>query len=331
MGIWKGWFETVPCRAALAAPFPALCPRILGPRFTNYGLRMFWGELMVIWKRWFETVPFRATLNTPFSALCPRILRTRFGAAAPPEYCGKRPPEQWELWEGKSLKPYHFNRTLGAQRASSQYCQSNASKQRALWEQNRLEPYPCNRTLGSTEVYKLRFASLRYQFTIELCICIMAIIRTLHAEEHQYRTGNFIQKELPICICICKRKTILFEIILRQIPNAFTSVTVMAHNSWQFLIGITSCNCILVKTKQETVAEPWNCKCNPYPKGPDLEQKTISLENFILAWKFLYWPSELPTKKQGLRGWLAQTFQSHLKIPDEILIFSIFGPFLKGH
>ena len=32
----------------LATPFPALCPRILGTRFTNYGLRMFWGELMVI-------------------------------------------------------------------------------------------------------------------------------------------------------------------------------------------------------------------------------------------------------------------------------------------
>ena len=28
--------------------FPALCPKILGTRFTNYGLRMFWGELMVI-------------------------------------------------------------------------------------------------------------------------------------------------------------------------------------------------------------------------------------------------------------------------------------------
>ena len=76
--IWKGWFETAPCRATLATPFPALCPRILGIRFTNYGLRMFWGELMVICKRWFETVPCRATLNTPFSALCPRILGTRF-------------------------------------------------------------------------------------------------------------------------------------------------------------------------------------------------------------------------------------------------------------
>ena len=57
---------------------PALCPKILGTRFTNYGLRMFWSELMVIWQRWFETVPCRVTLNTPFSALCPRILGTRF-------------------------------------------------------------------------------------------------------------------------------------------------------------------------------------------------------------------------------------------------------------
>ena len=77
MVIWKGRFETAPCRATLATPFPALCPRILGTRFTNYCLRMFWGELMVIWKQWFETVPCRATLNTPFSALCPRILGTR--------------------------------------------------------------------------------------------------------------------------------------------------------------------------------------------------------------------------------------------------------------
>ena len=47
MVIWKGWFETVPCRVSLATPSPALCPRILGTRFTHYGLRMFWGELMV--------------------------------------------------------------------------------------------------------------------------------------------------------------------------------------------------------------------------------------------------------------------------------------------
>ena len=40
--------QTAPCRATLATPFPALCPRILGTRFTHYGLRMFWGELMVI-------------------------------------------------------------------------------------------------------------------------------------------------------------------------------------------------------------------------------------------------------------------------------------------
>ena len=65
--IWKGWFETAPCRATLATPFPALCPRILGTWLTNYDLRMFWGELMVIWRRWFETVPCRKTLNTPFS------------------------------------------------------------------------------------------------------------------------------------------------------------------------------------------------------------------------------------------------------------------------
>ena len=36
MVIWRGWFETAPCRATLATPFPALCPRILGTRFTNY-------------------------------------------------------------------------------------------------------------------------------------------------------------------------------------------------------------------------------------------------------------------------------------------------------
>ena len=40
MVIWKGWFETVPCRATLATPFSALCPRILGTRFTNYCLRV---------------------------------------------------------------------------------------------------------------------------------------------------------------------------------------------------------------------------------------------------------------------------------------------------
>ena len=37
---WKGWFETAPCRVTLATSFPALCPRILGTRFTNYGLRV---------------------------------------------------------------------------------------------------------------------------------------------------------------------------------------------------------------------------------------------------------------------------------------------------
>ena len=57
-----------------------------------------------------------------------------------PEYCGKRPPEQPELWEGKPLKPYHFNRTLSAQKASSKYCQTSTAKQRELWEQNGLCP-----------------------------------------------------------------------------------------------------------------------------------------------------------------------------------------------
>ena len=33
--IWKQWFETVPCRATLNTPFSALCPRILGTRFTK--------------------------------------------------------------------------------------------------------------------------------------------------------------------------------------------------------------------------------------------------------------------------------------------------------
>ena len=33
-------FETVPCRATPNTPFSALCPRILGTRFTNYGLRV---------------------------------------------------------------------------------------------------------------------------------------------------------------------------------------------------------------------------------------------------------------------------------------------------
>ena len=54
-----------------------------------------------------------------------------------PEYCGKRPPEQWELWEGKPLKPYHFNRTSGAQKASSKYCQT--STERVVTEP--LQPY----------------------------------------------------------------------------------------------------------------------------------------------------------------------------------------------
>ena len=54
-------------------------------------------------------------------------------------------PQSDESYEGKHLKPYHFNRTLGAQRASSKYCQTSTAKQRELWEQNGLQPYPCNR------------------------------------------------------------------------------------------------------------------------------------------------------------------------------------------
>ena len=59
------------------------------------------------------------------------------------EYCGKRPPKQWELWEGKPLKPYHFNRTLGTQKACSKYCQvlpSNESYESKTG---------CNRTLAT--------------------------------------------------------------------------------------------------------------------------------------------------------------------------------------
>ena len=99
MVIWKGWFETAPCRATLATPFPALYPRILGTRFTNYGLRMFWGELKVIWKGWFETVPCRATLNTPFSALCPRLRGTRFT-----NYGLRVSGNPWERREKRSKK-----------------------------------------------------------------------------------------------------------------------------------------------------------------------------------------------------------------------------------
>ena len=46
MVIWKGWFETVPCRVTLNTPLSALCPRLLGTRFTNYGLRVS-GNLVV--------------------------------------------------------------------------------------------------------------------------------------------------------------------------------------------------------------------------------------------------------------------------------------------
>ena len=35
-------------RIFLTPLFPALCSRVLGTRFRNYGSRMFWGELMVI-------------------------------------------------------------------------------------------------------------------------------------------------------------------------------------------------------------------------------------------------------------------------------------------
>ena len=104
----------------------------------------------------FEDIPTHKSSSRPFHR--PRNRRTirkkseTSANGLPPEHCGKKPPEQWELWEGKPLKPYHFNRTLGAQKASSKYCQlSSTSKQRALWEQNRLEPYPCNRPLASTE------------------------------------------------------------------------------------------------------------------------------------------------------------------------------------
>ena len=57
---------------------------------------------------------------------------------ADPGVLWKKAPEQWELWEGKPLKPYHFNRTLGAQKASSKYCQFSTAKHRELWEQNGL-------------------------------------------------------------------------------------------------------------------------------------------------------------------------------------------------
>ena len=44
MVIWKGWFETVPCRLTLNTPFSALCSGILGARFTDCGLRVFWAN-----------------------------------------------------------------------------------------------------------------------------------------------------------------------------------------------------------------------------------------------------------------------------------------------
>ena len=50
--IWKGWFETVPCKAALNTPFAALCPRILGTRFTDYGLRVSRLTVCLFYLRW---------------------------------------------------------------------------------------------------------------------------------------------------------------------------------------------------------------------------------------------------------------------------------------
>ena len=153
MVIWKGWSETVPCRATLNTPFPALCPKILGTRFTNYGLRMFWGELMVIWKRWFETVPCRATLNTPFPALCPKILGTRFtnyglrvSGEGAPQFLEKRFLPQKEANEelrgspGQELRGSQKQGTYG--RVPSQPCKSPGSfaahetlllAERAVW------------------------------------------------------------------------------------------------------------------------------------------------------------------------------------------------------
>ena len=72
-----------------------------------------------------------------------------------PEYCGKRPPEQWELWEGKPLKPYHFNRTLGAQKASSKYCQIKlVLPSNEIYESKT----GCNRTLATVLWVPLNFA-----------------------------------------------------------------------------------------------------------------------------------------------------------------------------
>ena len=114
MVIWKGWFETAPCRATLATPFPALCPRILGTRFTDYGLRMFWGELMVIWKGWFETVPCRFDSEHPiFSPLSKKsrntVYKLRFASLRgnpPPSWdfqLKTDPPLSWRL--GLALPP----------------------------------------------------------------------------------------------------------------------------------------------------------------------------------------------------------------------------------
>ena len=44
----------------------------------------------------------------------------------------KKAPRAMRAMRGKTLKVYHFNRTLGAQKASSKYCQTSTSKQGEL-------------------------------------------------------------------------------------------------------------------------------------------------------------------------------------------------------
>ena len=44
----------------------------------------------------------------------------------------KKAPRAMRAMRGKALEPYHFNRTLGAQKASSKYCQTSTAKQREL-------------------------------------------------------------------------------------------------------------------------------------------------------------------------------------------------------
>ena len=69
-----------------------------------------------------------ASLQSPFdlSTVCEGLYSVCSGNWAAPEYCGRRPPEQWQLWE----KPHHFNRTLGAQSVSSKCRQTSTSKLR---------------------------------------------------------------------------------------------------------------------------------------------------------------------------------------------------------